>query len=236
MIDLECPSCGRVGSVPKEKANSRLVCKKCHSIFHMGPTGRAVIGEPPVPKTVDAMKGKAATSKKEDFEFELPRISELNPGLLAILGLLLVGGLLYLGYSMMGGGGTVSLMPAAHELAQALSAKDTTRVVGLSSPESKGEASSWADNIVKIIEDKRGDAAISEVRVDALVTAENPATGVGQVELFIIPVRGPARNEQISREAGAANFKPTEMTTFWIYSGGRWMLDLKRTQGGNTGA
>ena len=36
-----------MGTVPRDKAHSRLVCKKCNAIFHMNATGRAVLGEPP---------------------------------------------------------------------------------------------------------------------------------------------------------------------------------------------
>lgn len=47
MIDLVCPHCGRAGSAPEDKVNSRLVCKKCHMVFHLSPSGRATPGEPP---------------------------------------------------------------------------------------------------------------------------------------------------------------------------------------------
>ena len=29
MIDMNCPSCGAGGRIPREKVNTRLVCKKC---------------------------------------------------------------------------------------------------------------------------------------------------------------------------------------------------------------
>ncbi len=47
MIDVVCPHCGRAGSAPEDKVNSRLVCKKCHMVFHLSPSGRATPGEPP---------------------------------------------------------------------------------------------------------------------------------------------------------------------------------------------
>src|SRR4051812_28665952 len=46
MIDLACPKCGRAGSIPREKINTRLVCKKCHAAFHMNTAGRTLLGEP----------------------------------------------------------------------------------------------------------------------------------------------------------------------------------------------
>jgi hypothetical protein len=46
MIPMACPSCGRRGSVPQDKINSRLHCKKCDAIFHMDVEGHVVMGEP----------------------------------------------------------------------------------------------------------------------------------------------------------------------------------------------
>ena len=34
MIDMKCPSCGAGGRIPREKVNTRLVCKKCLRVFH----------------------------------------------------------------------------------------------------------------------------------------------------------------------------------------------------------
>ena len=46
MIPMACPSCGRRGSIPHDKVNSRLHCKKCNAIFHMDAAGHVVMGEP----------------------------------------------------------------------------------------------------------------------------------------------------------------------------------------------
>src|SRR5262245_35123227 len=46
MPELSCPQCGRSGNVPRTKLDSRLVCKKCHAVFHMDKAGRVVLGEP----------------------------------------------------------------------------------------------------------------------------------------------------------------------------------------------
>ncbi len=46
MPEVECPSCGGFGTIPKDKVNDRLVCRKCHVVFHVTPAGRSVLGEP----------------------------------------------------------------------------------------------------------------------------------------------------------------------------------------------
>ena len=50
MIDMKCPSCGAGGRIPKEKVNTRLVCKKCLRVFHVTSAGNTVLGEPAAPK------------------------------------------------------------------------------------------------------------------------------------------------------------------------------------------
>ncbi|MCA1685067.1 MAG: hypothetical protein LC745_03615, partial [Planctomycetia bacterium] len=90
MIELECPNCARMGSVPNDKAHSRMVCKKCHMVFHMTPTGRTMLGEPPVPGKEKDKKhasdpghgaGTAAAAKQRDWAeglFEISRVCRLD--------------------------------------------------------------------------------------------------------------------------------------------------------------
>lgn len=47
MIEIKCPACEAEGRAPKNKINTRLVCRKCLRVFHLTPTGRPVLGEPP---------------------------------------------------------------------------------------------------------------------------------------------------------------------------------------------
>jgi len=77
MIAMSCPSCGRAGQCPKEKVHTRLVCRKCHVVFHLDASGRAVIGDPnqPVKKEVKK-KAKEAGSLVEALH--LPKFEKLN--------------------------------------------------------------------------------------------------------------------------------------------------------------
>jgi hypothetical protein len=47
MVAINCPACGAEGRVPKGKILTRLVCKKCLKVFHVTPSGKTVLGEPP---------------------------------------------------------------------------------------------------------------------------------------------------------------------------------------------
>lgn len=65
MIPMACPNCGRRGSVPPDKLNSRLHCKKCDAVFHMDASGHVVLGEPgSSERKSDSVFGMKATATK----------------------------------------------------------------------------------------------------------------------------------------------------------------------------
>ena len=101
MIEMKCPGCGAGGRVPREKKNTRMVCKKCLKVFHLSPSGTPVLGEPPEPK--DAPKERVQEgSRGGGIEFggsfddltqkfskiKLPRISGAAAGIAAVVILL----------------------------------------------------------------------------------------------------------------------------------------------------
>src|SRR4051794_18316218 len=78
MVELACPNCGRGGSVPREKMNARMVCKKCHMVFHMNSAGRAVLGEP----RADPSKSGINKAEKSGFframeDAPIPKLSSI---------------------------------------------------------------------------------------------------------------------------------------------------------------
>jgi hypothetical protein len=235
MIELECPHCGGLGSAPREKVNTRLVCRKCHQIFHVTPTGRAVPGEPPLPKGADHGKGRGAATatavkkKKRESSVELGGLSGANPGLLGVLGALVLVGVAYLGYSVIAGRGTPLLTPVANQFAEALRHDDSASIQLLAGPGSADDAASWYEPAKRVIDDVKKGAAASDLLVDAVVTDENPSGGTGQVQIFILPKKGASRNDQITREAGTAPGRALELTTFWTYVRGGWRFDPKRS-------
>ena len=49
MLAIKCPACGAEGRASKEKIQTRLICRKCLRVFHVTPSGKTVLGEPPTP-------------------------------------------------------------------------------------------------------------------------------------------------------------------------------------------
>ncbi len=50
MIPMSCPSCGRRGTVPPDRLNTRMHCKKCDAVFYMDKSGHIVLGDPDDPR------------------------------------------------------------------------------------------------------------------------------------------------------------------------------------------
>ena len=69
MIEMKCPGCGAGGRIPRDKKNTRLVCKKCLKVFHMSPGGKTVLGEPPTAKDAPKEKARRESSGGGGIEF-----------------------------------------------------------------------------------------------------------------------------------------------------------------------
>lgn len=61
MIPMECPKCGRRGSVPSNRLNTQFNCKNCQAPFYLNSSGDVLAGEPPVPRG----EGQRGTAVKE---------------------------------------------------------------------------------------------------------------------------------------------------------------------------
>lgn len=74
MIPITCPTCGRKGTIPNERLNTRMHCKKCDAVFHMDKSGKVMLGEPgaakpakggPPGKSTGAKTAKAPPKKRQ---------------------------------------------------------------------------------------------------------------------------------------------------------------------------
>ncbi len=86
MIPITCPTCGRKGTIPNERVNTRMHCKKCDAIFHMDKSGKILLGEPgaakaakggPPGKTGGAPGKKPAAKAKRKDEASVTNVGEL---------------------------------------------------------------------------------------------------------------------------------------------------------------
>ncbi|MGB2611960.1 MAG: hypothetical protein WBC80_23555 [Isosphaeraceae bacterium] len=82
MLAIKCPACGAEGRASKEKIQTRLVCRKCLRVFHVTPSGKTVLGEPPAPgRTATAVsRAKAAPDPGQKVDrLNPPQATRLQP-------------------------------------------------------------------------------------------------------------------------------------------------------------
>jgi hypothetical protein len=142
MIPIECPKCGRGGSVPPDRLNARLVCKACHTVFHLDNTGRMVLGEP---ESFDMKTNKSRAdevSSLADFDFaqtwnDIPKPIKFGvPGVfLALMG--------YLYIDL--GSGSPDYIGKAESIIKAVAANNKDKAVSYATTDSSEAAGQWFD-------------------------------------------------------------------------------------------
>src|SRR5262249_29763702 len=149
MIEIACPRCGAGGRVPRDRVNSRLVCKKCLQVFHLSPSHQAVMGEPPAPK--EAQRERAP---RERMELELGDLSGLAEKLAKIklrdakivgttAAVLLVVAFLWWLFSK------PSVQKRSETLAAAIRNLNMDAAVGMALPGTEMEAMKWVGDVYK---------------------------------------------------------------------------------------
>jgi hypothetical protein len=231
-IDLECPNCGRGGTVSAEKAHSRLVCRKCHMVFHMNQSGRTVLGEPPVESIRGDRSGtQTAESKakaRKAVEFNLPEVTTTH--LLTLAGILLLAGAVY-GF-MTWGGPSDNLQARAQTLVDALAKNDIEGVKASAASGQSDDAVRFYENARQKLEPLRKLPGGETLLTSVLVVEMSPNSKKGQVVGIFVPSKGSERNEKVAREAGIDK-STVELNLFWVTDGfGRWRLDATKSIGG----
>jgi hypothetical protein len=169
MIPIECPKCGRGGSVPPDRLNARLVCKACHTVFHLDNTGRMVLGEP---ESYDMKTNKSKAdevSSLADFDFaqtwnDIPKPIKFGvPGVfLALMGYL------YIDF----GSGSPDYIGKAESIVKAVAANDKTKTVSFATTDSSDAAGQWFDML-------HGELEKNDIGSDVSI---NPALFAGNAE------------------------------------------------------
>jgi hypothetical protein len=258
MIEMVCPSCGRGGQVPPEKIHARLVCRKCHVVFHLDQSGRAVLGEPAVAGAKNAKAGKKGKSGEHQSAFEglhIPSVDELADlgetlrgynflqpkPLAAIAGSLIVLWFLY-GFLF---GPVESVADRSQYATQLLLRDDIGKLQSMSTDDTKDNVKQWYDAIHPKLEASRKVWGASTPAVQTLVVEEDTRTRRGAVEVFIMKAGGaaaaatppatpppPPTSNSKNNAPGPYEPPPGSPVSFhliWVYSGGHWLLEARQT-------
>jgi hypothetical protein len=181
MIEMKCPACGAEGRAPKDKINTRLVCKKCLRVFHLTPSGRAVIGEPPQP--VVAPVKPADPTETIEFALDFAWLGGIkkvvtSPMVLAVAGVLLVFGA---GYVLVSLFHSESLETRATRIAQATVKGELSTLLELSSSGTSDDVVKWFIAIQPQCVEIKKTMTTAEPSVDVVINKEDDASGKADV-------------------------------------------------------
>jgi hypothetical protein len=144
MVEMNCPACGAGGRVPRDKIGTRLVCKKCLKVFHLTPSGQAVLGEPPAPKVIAKDKiskeptGYETTEALEALASKVAKVRLPPPKTMAIVGgIALVLGLGYWLFSRQ------SLEKRARIVAEAIASSEIKRITDMAVEGTETDVIMW---------------------------------------------------------------------------------------------
>jgi hypothetical protein len=236
MIEMSCPRCGAGGRVPRDKINSRLVCKKCLQVFHLSPALTAVMGEPPAPKEV--AKARAPREERERIQLEMPGLEGLGQKLgkiklpdAKIVGVtaavLLVVAFFWWLFSKQ------SVEQRSDALAKAIRELNMDAAVGMALPGTEMEAMTWVGDTYKKYVDLK--LAIGNLEPGMQTSVQYNSDGTAQALMTFgregAVSTGPLSVEQASNLDPSANAKKSmELVVHWAKdTWGSWRLDGKRT-------
>jgi hypothetical protein len=238
MIEMKCPRCSAGGRVPNNKKDTRLVCKKCLAVFHLSPTGVALLGEPPAPKDVPKDKVRAESGGGIEFggslegltaglsKIKLPPISGRTAGIGA--GVILVAAIAAWLLARQ------SLTTRAEMAARSvMTAEGIQNVMAISVPETALDVIRWhGEASKKYNELKMALAGLDAgLKINLLSDGSNgPAVVVAQFSAEGTRL-GSAGIDAVHPNPGLS--KPDSMIEFHLYfvkdSFGNWLLDGTRT-------
>jgi len=234
VIEMKCPSCKVAGRVSKDKVNTRLVCRKCLSVFHITPTGRAVLGEPPqaAVTTPKAPREKYGLHLSLEVPPWLRRVAGVvfSPRLLSVVGVLivLVGG--YTAVSIFRG---ESLQERATKVARAVVIGDLGILLELTATGTGDDTLKWYNAVRPQCDELRSVLRTPTPYVEVLVKNEDSGSGTAQVVARVTAQEPLSRTASGAPDLGvgaSASNKSIDLPLTLTSEGmAGWMLDGTRT-------
>ena len=254
MIEMACPSCGRAGQVPKEKLQTRLVCRKCHMVFHVDSQGRPVLGEPVSAKEKTKKEAEPKSILKalgiptlEQMTHMGDDLSDYTFPVKPAAGL--VGGLvgLWLIWGFVSGPGE-SVADTSRTVAEALAHDDLNRLKTLATDDTRDDMIRFYDAAHPKLEKARGGWPSKDANIQVVVVEEDLKTGKGETEVFYLPAASggptasvapgappppmppptapvPGAPKSDSAAATPPPSGPFSLHLIWLRSGKHWLLD-----------
>ena len=244
MLDMKCPSCGAGGRIPREKVDTRLVCKKCLRVFHVNAGGRSVLGEPTAPKNAPSRpstpnpRHPARHDTVERFDNVASKLSsvkmpQVDIRVVGAIGLLIV--LSALGYWLFS---RQSLEKRSEEIAKAFVKADMKTAIDLSLPGTELDTIQWYSMRFKQYNELK--LAFGGQEAGATMVEKGEKDGIAEVTLLFskggLRFDGSIFSDMFQPNPSLANTSQTlEIPLFWGKDfWGNWMLDGTRTFAGGS--
>jgi hypothetical protein len=241
LIDMKCPSCGAGGRIPKEKVNTRLVCKKCLRVFHVTSAGNTVLGEPAAPK-VEAKPHPTRESSRHDqaqsfdeltsrlSKVKLPQVQPMTLGLIAGIVLLSSLGYWFVFYKQ-------SLATRTETIARSILKSDMKTVLDLTAPGTELDTMRWYHDVYKSYLDLKLALAGQEPGISIQLPGE-VGGGTTRVNLLFskdgLRFDGSIFNDALTPNPSLSRAKQSlEVPLFFVKDVfGNWQLDGSKTFAG----
>ncbi len=243
MIDMKCPSCGAGGRIPKEKVNTRLVCKKCLRVFHVTSAGNTVLGEPAAHKE-EAKPRPTRESAREDTvqsfdeltsklsKIRLPQVDPATVGMVAGAILVLALGYWFFFYKQ-------SLATRTESIARAIIKTDMKTVVDLAAPGTEMDTMRWYNDVYKSYMDLKLTLAGQDAGITIQLPGEDKG-GATRVNLTFskdgLRFDGSIFNDALSPNPTLSRARQAlDVPLFWVKDlWGNWLLDGTKTLSGTS--
>lgn len=232
MFGIKCPACGAEGRAPKEKILTRLVCKRCLIVFHVTPSGRTVLGEPPATgqrSIAGAHEDAPDNTQKVDQWFDRVSKSFFSPKSLIFTAslILLVGAVAFFFQ------GPETLQFRAARAARAAVQGDPRTLRELAATGTVADVYEWYILIRPQCEELRQRLSSSKLEIDTEVKRQDSDQGWVEVIARVHTVENLERRGfgLPDQSIVTAVNSPMYLTMVWKSEGwGGWRLDGKRTQ------
>lgn len=241
MIDMKCPSCGAGGRIPKEKINTRLVCKKCLRVFHVTVAGNTVLGEPAAPKEDPKPRSTREPSRHDQGQafdeltskltkVKLPQVQPMTLGVIAGVVLLSSLGYWLIFYKQ-------SLATRTETVARSIIKSDMKTVVDLAVPGTEMDTMRWYHDIYKSYMDLKLALAGQEAGISIQLPGAESG-GTTRVNLLFskdgLRFDGSIFNDALHPNPSLSQSKQSlEVPLFWVKDlFGNWQLDGTKTFAG----
>jgi hypothetical protein len=233
MVEIKCPACGAEGRAHKEKFLTRLVCKKCLIVFHVTPSGRTVLGEPPATgqTSIAGTHEAAAPDRTQEVDQWFDRVSKkfFSPKSLILTASLI----LLAGAAAFFSRGPETLQVRAAKAARAAVQGDPWALRELAATGTVADVDAWYVAIRPQCEELRQRLGSSRLDVNTEVKPQDSEQGWVEVIARVNTVENLERtgfglpDPSIMTAVNSSLFLPM----VWKTEGwGGWRLDGKRTQ------